>query len=378
MSLIIKEISSTDELKKFIQFPNMLYKGSKFYIPALIKKELYTLEKSKNPAFDFCEAKYWLAYQNDEIVGRIAAIVNDKYNEKHQTKYLRFGWFDSVNNENVASELFLVVEKWAEEMKADMIHGPLGFTSFDAAGVLVEGFDEMPTSFAHYNFPYYDDLIKNIGFEKDVDWIEYNIKVPEVIPEKIIKASSLIKDRYKLRNAEIYSKADLKKYSGELFALLNNTYSDLYGFTELSKKQIEDLSNSFISFLNPEFVSIILNKSDELIAFGISIPSLAKSLKKSNGSLFPFGFLRVWQALRKNDTVDLLLIAIKPEYQNKGVHSLIFDKIGQTFSKRGIKFLETTRELENNNKIKRLWDDYDFRQHKRSRCYIKKLNNQEH
>ncbi len=373
MGIVIKEISNGNELMQFIKFPNKLYSGNKYYIPTLHNSEYKTLDKAVNPAFEFCEAKYWLAYINDEIVGRIAGIINNNYNEKHNKKYVRFGWLDFVEVDSVLQELMQAVEDWGKQNNAEFIHGPLGFSSFDASGILIEGFDELPTSFAHYNYPYYPKLIEELGYEKDVDWIEYNVKVPKSIPENFIRIADLLKNKYKFHIAELKNKKDLLKYSDKIFELLNNEYKDLYAFSELSKKQIIELRKQFFSFLSPDYVSIILNNTNEVIAFGITIPSLSKALKKSKGKLFPFGFIRILYALRKNDTADTLLIAVKKEFQNKGVHAIIFNDIFKTFVKKGITNLETTRELEDNNKVTQLWSKFEHRQHKRARCYIKKI-----
>jgi len=285
MGLIIKEISTKKDLKKFIKFPDKLYSGNQFYVPAIHEKKLQTLSFDKNPAFEFCRAKYWLVYENGVIVGRIAGIINDKYNEKHNVKYARFGWLDFVDDKKVLTLLFQAVRRWALSQKMEYIHGPLGFSSFDSSGTLIEGFDEMPTSFAHYNFPYYPKLIEELGYKKDIDWVEYN----------------------------------------------------------------------------------------EVVAFGITIPSLSKAQQKAKGRLFPFGFMQIKRALQKNDTVDLLLIAVRKDYQNKGVNGIIFSEIISAFIKNGITNIETTRNLENNLNINNLWKNFVCRQRKRSRCYIKQL-----
>lgn len=373
MELKIKEVSSKKELKDFIKFPDKLYSGSKYYTPNLHIAEINTFSHEKNPAFEFCKAKYWLVYRNEKVVGRVAGVINYKYNKKHKIKYARFGWLDFIEDKEVLELLLNRVEKWATECNMEYLHGPLGFTSFDASGVLVEGFDEMPATFAHYNYSYYPDLIEKYGYEKDVDWIEYNLKVPENVPEKVSKGAELISKRYKLHAVKSKNIKDLLRYFDELFELLNVTYKDLYGFTEITSKQAVNLKKQFLSFLNPEYISLVLNEKDELIGFGISMPSLSKALIKSKGKLFPFGYLRIMHALRKNDTVDLLLIAIKPEYQNKGLIAIIFNKIMQTVIKNNITNVETTRELEDNKKVQHLWNDYESRQHKRTRCYIKKL-----
>lgn len=373
MSLIIKEISTKQEIKEFIRFPDKLYSGNKFYIPALHKKELETLSFDKNPAFEFCSAKYWVAIKDNAIVGRIAGIINNKYNEKHNIKYARFGWLGFIEDKKVLTLLLDTVEKWAINKKMEAIHGPLGFCSFDPSGILIKGFNEMPNSFANYNFHYYPMLIEKCGYKKDIDWFEYNIKVPEYVPEKYSKGAELIKKRYKLHRIKLKKKKDILKYSNDLFKLLNDEYKDIYAFTELSKRQIEDLKKQFISILKLEYVSIILNEEDEVIAFGISMPSLSKALQKAKGKLFPFGFIHIMRALKKNDTVDLLLIAVQKEYQNKGIIGLIFYDVMNAFIKNGITHVESTRELENNMKVNNLWNKFELRQHKITRCYIKKL-----
>lgn len=373
MGITIKEISNKKELRAFVKFPDKLYSRNKYYIPALHKSEFNTLDKSKNPAFEFCEAKYWLAYINNEIVGRVAGIINHNYNEKHNKKYVRFGWLDFIENKNVLQELMKAVENWGKQNNAEFIHGPLGFSSFDASGVLIEGFNELPTSFGHYNYPYYPKFIEESGYKKDVDWVEYNVKIPKSIPENFIKIADLLKNKYKLRIAKLKDKKDILKYSDEIFKLLNNEYNELYGFSELSIKQIVALKKQFISFLNPEYISVILDSADKVIAFGITMPSLSKALQKSNGKLFPFGFIRILYALRNNDTTDTLLIAVKKEFQNKGVHAIIFNQIFKTFVKKRIANLETTRELEDNDKVKQLWSRFEHKQHKKARCYIKEL-----
>ncbi|MCE5177752.1 MAG: N-acetyltransferase [Porphyromonadaceae bacterium] len=373
MGLIIKAISTKKELREFIKFPDSLYSGNKLYVPAIHSSELSTLSVDKNPAFEFCKAKYWLAVKDGVTVGRIAGIINDRYNEKYKVKYARFGWLDFVDDKKVLIELFQAARRWALSQKMEYIHGPLGFSSFDPSGILIEGFDEMPTSFAHYNFPYYPKLIEELGYKKDVDWVEYNVKVPKTVPEKFLKGAELVKQRHNLHSTVIRNKKDLLKYSDDVFNLINAEYNGLYAFAELSYKQIEVLKEQFISYLKPEFVSIILNSSNEVVAFGITIPSLSKAQQKAKGRLFPFGFMQIKQALQTNDTADLLLIAVRKDYQNKGVNGIIFNEIISAFIKNGITNIETTRNLETNQNINNLWNKFESRQHKRSRCYFKQL-----
>lgn len=373
MGLIIKEISTKKDLKKFINFPDKLYAGNQFYVPAMHEKELQTLSFDKNPAFEFCRAKYWLVYEDGVIIGRIAGIINDQYNEKHNVKYARFGWLDFVDDKKVLILLLQAVRRWALSQKMEYIHGPLGFTSFDSSGTLIEGFDEMPTSFAHYNFPYYPKLIEELGYKKDIDWVEYNVKVPKTVSEKFLTGAELVKQRYNLHSAILKKKKDILKYTDDLFRLLNTEYKQLYSFTEFSNKQIESLKKQFVSILMPEYVSIILNTTNEVVAFGITIPSLSKAQQKAKGKLFPLGLMHFMRDLQKNDTVDALLIAVRKDYQDKGVNSLVFNDIMCNLIKNGITNLESTRELESNVKVTNLWNKFEYRQHKRSRCYIKQL-----
>ncbi len=374
MKFIIKEVCNHVELKQFVMFPSMLYKGNKYFVPPLISSELATLSKSKNAVFDFCESKYWLAYnENCEIVGRIAGIINHKYNRKTGKNFVRFGWLDFINNTEVLKLLFEAVEEWAKSNSGEYIHGPLGFTSFDASGVLTEGFNETPTSFAQYNYSYYSQLIEKLGFEKDAEWVEYNINVPFKVPEKFVKGTELIKERYGLKSAEIKKKKDILKYADAIFNLINNEYADLYAFTEFTTSQVEVLKKQFLPLIPLKYISVILNSKNEVIAFGAAIPSLSKALQKSKGRLFPFGYFYINNALRKNNTVDLLLIAIRKDFRKKGVNSIITNEIMSSFIKNEITNVESTRELHNNYSINNLWNKFDSRQHKRSLSYIKKL-----
>jgi hypothetical protein len=373
MEITVKEVTDKKGLEDFIRFPDRLYKKSRYYVPALHNNQYATLSPEKNPAFEHCEARYWLAFSGDKIVGRIAGIINHRYNQEQKTTQMRFSWLDFIEDEDVVKTLLQQVENWANEKESSYLNGPLGFTTFDAAGVLVDGFDEWPTSFGHYNFPYYDKMLQNAGYKKDVDWVEFNIKVPEKLPSKVLTAADLISKRYSVRNASLKNKKDIAKYADEVFELLNAAYKEIKYFSTLSESQKKFLKEDFLSMMHPGYVSIILNEKEEVVAFGVVMPSLARALKKSGGKFFPFGILHILYALHYNDTVDMLLIGVRPDYQNKGVHALIFSKIGQTFIRKGIKQVETTRELENNHKVQQLWAGYELRQHKRARCYKKEL-----
>jgi GNAT superfamily N-acetyltransferase len=374
MNYILKEVISTEDLMAFIRFPDRLYRDVTHYVPALHRGQRDTLSKEKNPAFEHCEARYWLALKDGRVAGRIAGIVNHRYNEERGTRLVRFGWLDFEEDPAVLRLLLQAVEDWGREKGMDGVHGPLGFTSFDPSGVLVEGFDEWPTSFGRYNFPYYDALLKEAGYRKDVDWVEYIIRVPSVMPEKVIQAARLIGQRYRVRQADIRSRKDALKYAGQIFELLNQVYAGLYAFSTLTPRQVDGLIREFITMIHHDYVSVVLNERDEVVAFGLVMPSLVRALKRSRGKLFPLGWLRILRALRYNDKVDMLLIGVRPDYQGKGVHSLVFDKIGRTYYKRGIRTIETTRELELNTRVNQLWAGYEPRQHKRARCYVRALS----
>ncbi len=373
METTIKKVVTKADLKEFVRFPDGLYKDNPYYVPPLHNGELHTLGQN-NPAFEYCEASYWLARRNGKTVGRIAGIINNRFNEEQGRKIARFGWLDFEEDQEVLQLLFQTFENWASEKGMEASQGPMGFISFDNSGVLVEGFEEIPTSFGHYNFPYYDPMIRKLGYLKDTDWVEFEVIMPDQVPERIVKAAELVEKRYKVRNAPLKSSKDFSKYADDFFRLLNVCYEGLYGFNQLTEKQIQAIKKEFLSVLQPDYVSMVINEAEELVGFGVAMPSLSKALQKAKGKLFPFGYYRVWKALRKNDTIDLLLLGIVPEYRNKGIHALIFKKIGESLAANGFKFLETTRELEDNHNITQLWSKLEHRQHKRARCYTKQLN----
>ena len=374
MSVTIKEVVTRKDLKRFVHFPNEFYKDNKYYVPTLESGDRDTLDPKKNHAFEFCEGKYWMAYdEGGKPVGRIAGIINHKYNEKIGAKQARFGFMDFVDNDAVVDALFDTVEAWAREKGMTVMNGPLGFLEFDASGVLVAGFDELPTAYGKYNHPYYEPQLLRRGYRKDTDWVEYQLIMPDDIDQWFTRPAKLVAVRYHLRQADISTKKKMVSYFPECAQVLNETYRDIHGFSELSKGQIDDLMNQFVPNLNIDFVSVILDENDRVVAFGISMPSLSKALQKCKGRLYPFGFRHVLHAIRHNDTLDLLLIGIRDEYKNKGLNAMIFDKIAPAIHRYGIRYVETTRELEDNNSVQNMWNRFENRLHKRARCYIKEL-----
>jgi hypothetical protein len=374
MSFEIKEVLDNTSLKQFIKFPYDLYKGNKYWVPPLFYDEMNTLRKDKNPAFEFCKAKYWLAFKDGKIAGRIAAILNQKYINKWNDKYLRFGWIDFIDDEQVSNALFDTIESWARLKKMTAIHGPLGFTDMDNEGTLIEGFEELGTLATIYNYPYYPKHIERCGYEKDVDWIEFAVKPPPIVPEIIEKIAERTKKKNNLKVLKIKKAKDLLPYASEIFEVINDAYKDLYGFVQLSEKQIAMYIKQYFGFIRPEYVPVVLDSNGKVAAFGITMPSLSKALQKAKGRLFPFGFIYILRAMHKNDRADLYLVAVRPDLQDKGVNAILMHEMNKTYIKEKIIEVETNPELENNLKVQAQWKLMEKRQHKRRRCYIKHLN----
>ena len=361
------------QLKAFIDFPYHLYQGNKYYVPQLKKDIEDTFSKNKNPAFEFCEAKYWLAYKGDKVVGRIAAIINHAFIEKWKNKYMRFGWMDFEEDEEIAKTLLDQAEMWAKEKGMTAVHGPLGFTNFDYAGLLIKGFNQLGTFATIYNYPYYPLFIERAGYRKDVDWVEYKIKLPDVMPEKLEKIAAIVQKRYYLRVVKVETAKEISRYAKDIFSLLNSAYAGLYGMVALNEKQIEYNTRKYLSFIRPDFVSLVVDKNGELAAFGITMPSLSLALQKAKGSIYPFGFIHVLKAFKKNNLADLCLVAVRKDLQGKGVNALLMHQLTRSYIKNGIEYAESNPELELNTKVQSIWEYYDTVQHKRRRCYIKYL-----
>jgi GNAT superfamily N-acetyltransferase len=373
MAYQLKEVSNDKLLKQFISFQYNLYKGNKYFIPPLRLDEKKTLDKRRNAAFDFCESKYWLVYKDEKIAGRIAGIINHRYNEKWKSKKARFGWIDFINDEKVSSLLLNAVENWAKEKGMEGLHGPLGFTDMDGEGMLIEGFEEESTLGSIYNYPYYPPHLEKLNYEKDIDWIEYSAKIPDTIPEKIERIAKISAERNKLTLLKLKTAKEVSKYAYDVFYLINETYKDLYGFVELTDKQIDGYVKQYFSFVRPEYVPLIVDEQGKLAGFGITMPSLNNALKKMNGNLFPFGFLMLLREMKKSKALDLYLTAVRTDMQNKGVNAMLIEQIYKVCIKNGIKTVETNRELETNVKVQSQWKFFETRQHKRRRCYKKNI-----
>lgn len=375
MAIEIRKIDTKCGLKKFVKWGIDLYKGSDCFVPPLVWDEVNTLDPHNNPAFEFCESIYFMAYDNGKPVGRIAGIINNVVNEKTGKKTLRFGWIDFIDDPAVSEALIRAVEVWGRAKGMEEIVGPLGFSDMDPEGMLVEGFDQEGTMATIYNYPYYPKHLEALEFKKEADWIEFRMKVPDAIPERYQRISDIIKRKYELSTPKYTSAKKLvKDYGQEIFKLINEAYSELYGYSPLTPRQINQYISMYIPVLRLDNVSLIVDKEKKLIGVGIAMPSMSKALIKSRGRMFPFGWIHLLKALRgQNDVVDLLLVAVKPEYQSKGVNSLLFTDLIPCFVKNGYKFAESNPELEVNQKVQSQWEYFETRQHKRRRAFRKSL-----
>lgn len=379
MSIRIKAVDNNDKaLKKaFVKFPiNDLYKDSPYYVPSLILDELDTLNIKKNPAFDYCEIQLFLAYRDNKIVGRIAAIINNQANEIWNQKNARFSFVDFIDDNEVVDALFSAAEKWAKDKGMTAIVGPMGFTDLDHEGLLIEGYDKIATMATTYSYPYYKTQIERIGFEKEVDWNEYYIPVPNAVPERHQRIANMVTQRYGLKVLKFKNVKQIRPYIGKLFNLLNEAYKPLYGFAPLSQRQIDHYVKMYVPLLRWDLVTIIIKEeTDDVIGFGVAMPSLSEGLIKSRGKLFPFGWYSLLKNLKskKNKIVDLMIIGIAPEYQGKGINAIIFNDFIPSSYNCGFKFAESNPELEQNNKVASLWDGFDAVNHKKRRAYIKKF-----
>ncbi len=372
----VKKISPTKKnLRKFTQFQIDLYRANDYYVPPLVSDDVKTLDPKKNPAFDFCEAQCFMAYEGGRPVGRVAAIINNAVNERSGEKSVRFGFLDFEDNPEVSAALMKAVEQWGKERGMTRVIGPLGFTDLDHEGMLIEGFDELSTMATIYNYPYYPEHIERLGYAKDSDWKEFVMDVPDGIPEKMNRVADIVKKRTGLKVKKYTSRKKIKEeYGRALFELVNEAYDQLYEYSPLTDRQIEYYINQYLDLLDLDLVTIIVDEEEKLVGVGISMPSMSRALQKAKGKLFPFGWIPLLKGLKgKNDRVDLLLVAVKPEYQSKGVNALLFQDLIPYYIKRGFKWAESNPEMETNAKVQSQWDYFTHRQHRRRRSYVKNI-----
>ncbi len=376
MAIEIKKVSCKKDLKKFIRFNYELYKNNKYAVPELYPDMVETLSKDLNPAFEFCEADYFIAYKDGKIAGRIAAIINSRANEKWKTNSVRFGWIDFIEDFEVAQKLIETVEQWGKERGMTEIVGPLGFTDFDYEGMLTEGYDQLGTMAAIYNYPYYPEYMQRMGFVEDTEWVEFKIYVPDAIPEKHQRITEIVRKKFNLQVKKYKSgKKIAKEYGQEIFQLLNESYKDLYGFSELSPRQIDLYIKNYLPVVDLDMVTLITQEDGTLIGVGISMPSMARALQKAKGKMFPFGWFHLLKALfiSKPKVIDLLLVAIKPEFQGKGINALLFSDLIPVYQKKGVVYAESNPELVMNNKVQSQWSYFDCEQHKRRKTFKREI-----
>ncbi len=358
MTLTIRSIETKKELKRFIKFPFKLFRGNPNYVIPLVDFEESTLNKTKNPAFDHCDANYWLAEKDGEVVGRIAAILLDT--ELKEKQLARFGWIDFIDDQEVSKLLLDTAQKWAESKGAKAIHGPMGFTDLDFEGALVNGFDQQATQATIYNYPYYIDHYKAWGLETSATWVEIRGGVPKEVPRRITRAASMVKNRFGLSVKEFKKAKDILKYAPGVFDVLNEAYAHLYGYQQLTDKQVKYYIDQYFGFVRKEFVCIVVNKEDEVVGFALSLPSLSKAFNKAKGGLFPFGFIHVLNAFYFNKHVDMFLIGVRPEYQKMGANALIFEDLTSTYVKKKVNYVSTGPMMEENRGMLNSFNDYDL------------------
>ncbi len=376
MSVEIKEVTTRRQLREFVNFPEKLYRNNPYYVPPLVFDQMDTLDQKKGAAQEFCKSKLYLAYKDGRLAGRVAAIVNELANKQWNHKEVRFGWYDFIDDREVSSALMEKVEEFGRQYGMESVVGPLGFTDFDPEGLLVEGYDQMSTMALIYNYPYYVDHIDAMGFGKDADWIEYKVYLPEVFPERVGRMARIVQERANVHLKQLDRKMVRKEdYGHKLLKLINECYKDLYNFTVLPEKMADKYLGFYLSILDLRFVSIVENEKDEIVAFGITMPSIAKALQRSRGKLFPFGWWHLVRSLfiKHEEGVEMLLVGVRPDYRNSGVNTLVQADVFRKYTEAGMKWAETNAILETNIKNQGQFKEFEHDCKKRRRSYIKKL-----
>ncbi len=365
----VKQVLNSSDLELFIKFPMELYKGNPYYVPPLINEEKSILMKEENPALQYSEAAQFLAYKGENIVGRIAVMINHKEEKELGIRKVRFGWLDFIDDIEVSKSLINTAIEYAKSKGISKIEGPMGFTNLDKAGMLTKGFDKLATMIGIYNFDYYPKHMEQLGLVKEKEWVEFEINFPDTLPDKVEKFSKLIAEKYELELVKFKAKKDILPLVDSMFKLLDDTYKNLSTYTPITEEQIKHYKEKYFKFIDKDYIVCIKDKSGSLISFAITMPSYSKALQKAKGKLFPFGWWHLLNAGKKNDRANFYLIGIHPQYQKRGVTAIIFKEIYETFKKKGVKFLETNPELEENASIQALWQDYNPINHKRRRTY---------
>ncbi len=371
--ITIKEITTKKEMKQFVKFPFSLYKNNKYWVPPIIKDEVDSFDKNKNPVFEHANAQFFIALKNNVIVGRVVAIINTYEIEQQNIKKMRFGWFDVIDDIEVTKALLEKVKEIGRANNLEYIEGPVGFNNLDKTGVLVDGFDHIGTMITWYNHPYYSKHLEQLGFIKEKEYLENKFLFKNVDAKKYKRISNLIQKRYELTPLDFTSTKKIMPYVDEMFELFSKSYSKLSTFVPISDVQIQHFKKKYISFINPEYIKFVVNKENKLVAFAIVMPSFSEALQKANGKLFPFGLFHLLNARKNSKDVTFYLIGVDPEYQNKGVPAIIFDQYTDTFTPKGIENCIRTPELADNTAIHQIWRDFNPTTHKVRRTYKQDL-----
>lgn len=377
MSVEIKEVQSRRELREFVNFPEKLYRHNPYYVPPLEFDQMDTLDQKKGAAQEFCDSKLYLAYKDGKLAGRVAAIVNRLANKQWNHKEVRFGWYDFIDDREVSRALMDKVEEFGRKYGMESVVGPLGFTDFDPEGLLIEGFDRLSTMALIYNYPYYVDHIEEMGFQKDADWIEYKIEVPKALPERVARMANIIEQRANVHVTPLTRKLIKEKdYAHKIFKIINECYKNLYNFTVLPEKMADKYIGFYLKVLDLNYVSLVENDKDEIVAFGITMPSIVRALQRSRGKLFPFGWWYLAKSLffKREEGVEMLLVGVNPEYRNSGVNTLVQLDMFKKYTDAGVKWAETNAILETNIKNQGQFKEFDRECKKRRRSYIKPLD----
>ncbi len=369
----VRKIDSKKDIKKFVQFQMDLYKDNEYFVPPIVKDELDVFNPNKNQVFKNAQCWMFLAYKDGKIVGRIAALINHIEINEQQKRKMRFGWLDMIDDIEVTKALLAEVEKLGKELDLEFMEGPVGFSNMDKAGMLIKGYDELSTMITWYNHPYYKEHLETLGFEKAAEWVEFKFKPPVPIPDKINRFADIVAERYQLKTLQFNTTKEILPYVDEMFDLLNKTYSSLVTYVPIQQYQIDLYKEKYLPFINPDFIELVVDKDGKLIGFAITMPSFSRALQKANGKLFPFGFLHLLRAKKKNNEAAFYLIGIDPQYQGKGVTAMMFRNVIVNFMEYGITKCETNPELEDNLAVQASWKNYDPILHKRRRTYKKLL-----
>ncbi|MDL2220167.1 hypothetical protein LJC55_00680 [Eubacteriales bacterium OttesenSCG-928-N14] len=375
----IIEVKTRRQLKEFVLFQHRLYENSPYFVPDLISDVMDLFTPEKNPAYEYCDAKCFLAVRDGKTVGRVAGIISRRFNEMWNANNMRFSRIDFIDDMEVSGALLATIERWAQQQGLNKVHGPIGFCDLDEEGMLIEGFDQMSMFFTMYNYPYYIDHMVAHGYIKDSDWVEYRVKVPEQVDERLIRLSDAVQKRSKVRLFEPKNSRDIVRYLPDILKMYNKAYAPLYGFVPLTDRHLEKYYNQFKMLVNYDYIRLLFDKEDKIIGFGLGIPSLSETARKIKGRLFPFGWYHLLKTAHKSDceVLDLYLVGVVPEMQAKGMTAVLMQSMISSAIKHGVRYAETGPELEDNEKVRALWKEFDVNQHKRRRCWLRMIDGSE-